>query len=589
VLAAAAIVALSMLASRALPAAADSYVPVSGAGSSWSANALDQWIADVDQYGMRINYAPTGSSDGRHQFLQGTVDFAASDIPFQSHPEDGSAPELPAAGSYAYMPITAGGTVFMYNLSINGQRVTDLRLSGQNIAKIFTGVITHWNDPALQADNPGLTLPNQQVVPVVRSDGSGSTAQFTMWMISQYPSIWNAFCQASGRAPACGQTSYYPTVGNMIAQNGDLGVAGYVAQNYAAGAIGYVNYSYALNEHFPVVKLLNNAGYFTEPTPQNVAVSLLKAQVDTADVNDPSKYLTQQLGGVYNDSDPRTYQLSSYSYLILPTSLGGQFTTAKGKTLAAFSYYAMCQGQQESADLGYSPMPVNLVQASFDQIKKIPGAVVQNVNIQSCNNPTFSPTSPNLLADTAPMPAACDKQGPTQCTGGSGGAPQATAPSGSGAVAGGSATGNGSGARAGTGSATGRTGGRTTTTGRTGSTGGRAPGAGTARSSGAAAGAGAANGGQAAAGSTGAPQSQCDPSSGNCASAGGAAATGSDSGSAAAGGSDPAALAANTTTLLPAHKGWGTTQTLMVLVVLLLSALVVGPGLYARYLDQRHE
>src|ERR1700730_16361185 len=139
-------------------AVADSFVPVSGAGSSWSANALDQWIADVDQYGMRVNYAPTGSSDGRHQFLSGTVDFAASDIPFQSHPEDGSAPEQPAAGSYAYMPITAGGTVFMYNLLINGQRVTNLRLSGANVTKIFTGVITNWNDPLLAADNPALTL-----------------------------------------------------------------------------------------------------------------------------------------------------------------------------------------------------------------------------------------------------------------------------------------------------------------------------------------------------------------------------------------------------------------------------------------------
>src|ERR1700730_15455194 len=141
-----------------LPASAGRFVPVSGAGSASAPNTLDQWISDVDQYGMRVNYAPTGSSDGRHQFLAGTVDFAASDIPFQSHPEDGSAPEQPAAGSYAYMPITAGGTVFMYNLLINGQRVTNLRLSGANVTKIFTGVITNWNDPLLAADNPALTL-----------------------------------------------------------------------------------------------------------------------------------------------------------------------------------------------------------------------------------------------------------------------------------------------------------------------------------------------------------------------------------------------------------------------------------------------
>ena len=74
------------------------------------------------------------------------------------------------------MPITAGGTVFMYNLMINGQRVTNLRLSGQNIAKIFTGAITNWSNPAIAADNPGLHLPNEPIVPVVRSDGAGTAS-----------------------------------------------------------------------------------------------------------------------------------------------------------------------------------------------------------------------------------------------------------------------------------------------------------------------------------------------------------------------------------------------------------------------------
>ena len=238
-------------------------------------------------------------------------------------------------------------------------------------------------------------------------------------MISQYPSIWNAFCNTSGRAPVCGPTSFYPTVTGMIAESGDLGVSAYVSANYAAGSIGYVNYSYALNAKFPVAQMLNTAGYYTEPTPQNVAVSLLQAQIETANT-DPSVYLTENLQNVWTDPDPRTYPLSSYSYLILPITTQGNFTAEKGKTLAAFSYYAMCQGQQSSASLGYSPMPINLVQASFAQIAKIPGAQVQNINIQSCNNPTFTPSGANLLAQTAPYPPACDKQGPTQCTTGTG-------------------------------------------------------------------------------------------------------------------------------------------------------------------------
>ena len=166
---------LAALLLAAAPAGATSYVPISGEGSSWSANALDQWIANVQQDGMRVNFTANGSTSGREDCISGLTDFAASDIPFQTNPNDGSAPENPVAGSYAYMPITAGGTVFMYNLKINGQQVTNLRLSGENIAKIFTGVITNWDDPALADDNPGLKLPDETIVPVVRSDGAGTS------------------------------------------------------------------------------------------------------------------------------------------------------------------------------------------------------------------------------------------------------------------------------------------------------------------------------------------------------------------------------------------------------------------------------
>lgn len=396
------------------------YERISGEGSSWAANALDAMRVNVRQFGISVDYSGTGSSAGRKNFLNGTVDFAASDIPFQFHPEDGSAPENPAPNSYAYIPVVAGGTAFMYNLKINGKRVTNLRLSGENVAKLFTGAITMWNDPAIQADNPGLVMPARPVVPVVRSDGSGSTAQFTKWMIATQPGIWNDYCARSGRAPACGFTSFYPTIKGMFAQNGDIGVAGYVSQGYGEGAIGYVNYSYALNAQFPVAKVLNAAGFYTEPTPRNVAVSLLKAQINT-NANDPSVYLTQELGNVYTDGDPRNYQLSSYSYLIIPTQVMGQFTEAKGDTLSAFAYYAMCQAQQQSESLGYSPMPVNLVQASFDQIRKIPGAQVQQIDITKCNNPTFSPDGHNVLADKAPQPKACDRQGTEQCPDGTAG------------------------------------------------------------------------------------------------------------------------------------------------------------------------
>ena len=550
-------------------AGAQSYQRISGEGSSWAAGAIDAMRVNVKQFGITVDYNPSGSSAGRKSYLSGTVDFAASDIPFQFRPEDGSAPENPAPGSYAYIPVTAGGTSFMYNLKINGQRVTNLRLSGQNVAKIFTGVISKWNDPALAADNPGLSLPDRKVVPVVRSDGSGSSAQFTKWMISQHGGTWNDYCQRSGRAPKCGFTSQYPvlTSAGMIAQSGDLGVAGYVQQGFAEGAIGYVNYSYALGAGFPVAKVLNAAGYYTEPTPENVAVSLLKARINTDETSD--EYLTQQLEGVYTDGDARNYSLSSYSYFIIPTKVQGQFNTEKGRTLGAFTYYAMCQAQQQSASLGYSPMPINLVEASFDQIRKIPGVVVQDIDIAQCKNPTFSADGTNVLAKNAPVPQECDKQGAAQCATGTGGARTATAvrtagasPAGAAAqgaaaaasgqaAAAGPAAAGAPGARAATG---GTTGARTAGSGGTRSGAGGAAGAAAGRNSGAAA---------------------CDADTGEC---------GSEQqltlgvvpvdGDAAA----DAAPASAVSTVLAGSQGWSAPQTLTVVVLLLTLSLVFAPA-----------
>ncbi len=460
-------------------AAQESYQRISGEGSSWAANAIDAMRVNVRQFGITVDYNPSGSTSGRKNYLNGIVDFAASDIPFQFEPEDGSAPENPAVDSYAYIPVTAGGTSFMYNLKINGEPVTNLRLSGENVAKIFTGVITRWDDPLLAADNPGLTLPARDVVPVVRSDGSGSTAQFTDWMIDQHPALWQDYCVRSGRAPACGFTSFYPTVSGMIAQAGDLGVAGYVSQGFAEGSIGYVNYSYALGVQFPVAKVLNAAGFYTEPTPENVAVSLLQARINQ-NADDPAVYLTQELDGVYADTDPRNYPLSSYSYFILPTKIGGQFNEAKGRTLAAFAYYAMCQAQQQSASLGYSPLPINLVEASFEQIRQIPGAVAQDIDVESCNNPTFSPDGTNVLARDAPMPQDCDRAGEFQCPDGTGGlanVPTATNnPTTGGGGSGGGTGGSGGGTTGGSGGgATGGSGGGSSG-GATGGSGGGATG-----------------------------------------------------------------------------------------------------------------
>lgn len=431
---AAALAVVSLIALTPAPAHADGYVPISGSGSTWSQNALDQWRKNVaSNYGMTVNYSGTGSSAGRNDFIKETVDFAISEIPFQSNPEDGSPPEKPATG-YAYMPIVAGGTSLMYNLKIGGKRVTNLRLSGEVIAKIFSGQISKWNDPAIQADNPALAMPDRQITPVYRSDGSGTSAQFTLWLSKQYGNIWTQ-----------GMRSQFPQVNAAFkGQNGSLGVAGYVSQDYGEGAITYVEYSYAMKSGFPVVKVLNKAGYYVEPTYQSVAVALMSAAINPD--------LTQNLDGVYNSTDPRTYPMSSYSYMIVPTATNKIFTADKGKTLTRFADYMLCEGQQQAAALGYSPLPMNLVQAGSEVLKSIPGSE-GGVDFNACNNPTFKPgdsPSNNQLAATAPQPPACDKQGGTQCVEGTGGAQEATASTGSGGVSGGA---NSAAAAAGSGSA----------------------------------------------------------------------------------------------------------------------------------------
>jgi len=422
----------AMIVGPSSAAFAADYVPISGAGSSWSSNAIDQWRRNVQQYGMRVNYASTGSSDGRNQFKAGTVDFASSEIPYGI--KDGNVVDNPPSRGYAYMPLVAGGTAFMYNLSSGGKAITNLRLSGTVLTKIFTGVITSWDDAAIKADNPGLSLPKRKIVPVVRSDGSGSTAQFTTWMANQYGSLWNAYCVKAGRSSPCGITSNYPTVSGkgFIAQPNSQGVSGYVAQKANVGTITYVEYSYALKTGYPVAKILNKAGYYVEPTASNVAVGLLGAKINTD--KSSSAYLTQILTGVFNNKDPRAYPLSSYSYLIVPTKVESNFTEAKGKTLGGFAYYFLCEGQQQAEVLGYSPLPINLVKAGLEQVRRIPGVEGKSIDITKCNNPTFSKDGTNTLAKKAPQPPACDKQGAPQCTTGTGGSKSDTPSNGGGAT-----------------------------------------------------------------------------------------------------------------------------------------------------------
>ncbi|RLV48444.1 phosphate ABC transporter substrate-binding protein PstS [Nocardioides mangrovicus] len=391
-----------------------SYAEIEGSGSTWSQVILQQWISDVNSLGMQVTYNGNGSSQGRKDFANNVTDFGISEIPFQGTDPVTHQADTSNGRQYAYLPIVAGGTAFTYQLKVGGQQVKNLRLSGETIAKIFTNQITNWNDPAITKDNNGRAFPALPITPVVRSDGSGTTAQFTRYLDTMFPAIWRPYNGQSGL------TSQFPRKGRQIAASGSDQVMNTIDGAAGNGTIGYVEYSYPLNAHYPVVKVLNNGGYYVEPTQYNVAVALTKAQIN----DDPSSqdYLTQILNNVYTDPDPRAYPLSSYSYMIIPTGANDQrMTTAKRQTLADFMFYGLCQGQAKAGPYGYSPLPLNLVQAGFSQLAKLktadPAVDLTSRDVTKCNNPTFVPgnLSKNHLAEIAPQPAACDKQGAGPC------------------------------------------------------------------------------------------------------------------------------------------------------------------------------
>jgi hypothetical protein len=254
-----------------------------------------------------------------------------------------------------------------------------------------------------------------------------------------------------------------------------------VTSSYGEGAIGYDEYAYALNAHWPVVAMENPAGYYVLPSASNVAVALTQAQINE-DASSPN-FLQQNLDDVYTYTDPRSYPLSSYSYLIVPrtgTKTPPIFSASVGRSLSTYINFYLCQGQQQAGALGYSPLPLNLVQGAFLQVNKIPGTVgAPNIDSYgACNNPTFTNGQDILLKD-APYPTKCQKVGsPLDCN------PGASTPTGSGTSTSktgsksnpsatstaGTGTGTGTGTSTGTGTGTG--------TGGTGSGGGSGGGGG---------------------------------------------------------------------------------------------------------------
>jgi phosphate transport system substrate-binding protein len=403
---------LAVMPNAAPAQAAGAHALVQGSGSSWAANAVNQWIKDVKQNGLQVVFTPNGSAQGRKDYANNQADYAISDIGYQGIDSATGSSDTSQGRAYAYLPIVGGGTSFPYQVRVRGQLLRNLRLSGTTLARIFTNQITNWNDAAITKDNNGRQLPDLPIIPVVHSEGSGSTYQFTRYLATEFPKIWTQ-----------GATEYFKRSGPQIAENGSDSMINFITSGAGNGSIGYDEYSYALGKNYPVAKLLNTAGYFTLPNQYNVAVALTKAVINTDKKS--ANYLLQNLDNVYTYNDPRVYPLSSYSYMIIPTSPTDKtMSTAKRQTIADYLYYSICGGQKEMGPIGYSPLPINLVQAGFQQIALLHTAdtnvQLNNENVTTCHNPTFVAGQPsrNYLAEIAPQPPACDKSGAGPCAGG---------------------------------------------------------------------------------------------------------------------------------------------------------------------------
>ena len=241
---------------------------VTGAGSTFVYPVLSAWAADYkSQGGATINYQSIGSGGGIAQVKAGTVDFGATDQPLASD-------DL-AKSSLAQFPIVVGGIVPVVN--IPGIDPGKLKLTGPVLADIYAGKVKNWNDPAIAKINPGLTLPGAAISVVHRSDGSGTTFNFTHYLAQVSPT-WKS-------GPGEGKTVNWPA---GVGGKGNEGVAAYVKQ--LPNSLGYVEYAYVMQSHMAYALLQNSAGNFVAPSAGAFAAAA--ATVDWAHAKDFNLVMT---------------------------------------------------------------------------------------------------------------------------------------------------------------------------------------------------------------------------------------------------------------------------------------------------------
>ncbi len=307
-----------------------------GAGSTLVAPLMAQWQPDYAKSAaaVTVTYGAIGSGGGVDAITNRTVDFGASDAPLTPD-------QATACKSCLQVPWALAATVVTYNV----KGVPDkLHLTGDVLAKIYSGDIKTWNDPAIQSLNSGVTLPDTHITPIYRSDSSGDSWVFTSYLSAVSPD-WKSNVGAS--------TSPSWPAGTAAEKNS--GVA--AAVQATDGAIGYVAVSYIAADELHEALLQNAAGQFPEPSTDAIlaaakAVTTIQPDGSVPLVNPPASAAT-------------AYPMSTYTYAIVPQA------APHGPTLAAFLTYAITDGQAFGPDLGYPALPANIVAHDKEVIAKI--------------------------------------------------------------------------------------------------------------------------------------------------------------------------------------------------------------------------
>ena len=326
----------------ALPTPSVTQITLQGAGATFPKPLYDVWFQTFNQNysSVQFNYQAIGSGGGVTQITQSTVDFGASDAAMK----DEELAKLPAGSKMLHIPTALGAVVVIFNVP----NVTDLKLDGDTVGKIFLGKIAKWNDPAIAALNSGLTLPDQAMLPVHRSDGSGTTNAFT-----SYLNTVSADWKASGIG--AGKEVKWP-VGQGADKND--GVAAGVKNT--PGAVGYVELQYAVQAGLTSAKLKNADGNFVAGSTAGVTAAANGALKDF-----PADFRAQT---IINGPGADTYPVAAYTYLLIYQD---QKDKTKGTDLVAFAAWALTQGQAMEEGLGFAPLPKDVQTKALDALHTI--------------------------------------------------------------------------------------------------------------------------------------------------------------------------------------------------------------------------